>query len=488
MYRIKDRDQLEFENFKTPFGGKLRSDNRWVRLASMIPWDDLEEKYSSQFSKDMGAPAKPFRMALGSLIIKERLSITDEETVEQLSENHYMQYFIGLEQYMDEEPFDPSMMVHFRKRLGRDVVMEINSRIVEDAMKDDSNNDEDDTPSGTSSTDEGKNNPGNHEDKNSGILMMDASVTPADITYPTDLSLLNEAREKLEKSIDVLYEPCRETIVKPRTYRKNARRDYLRIAKRRKKPYKALRTAIRKQLQYIRRDLMHINVLLLNGSSLEHLTRWQYRDFLVISEFFRQQEAMYNENSHSIDDRIVSISQPHVRPIVRGKASADVEFGAKIALSLVDGYHILEKISFDSFNEAGLLKEQVERYRDRTGHYPEAVLADKLYRNRDNIEYCKDKNIRLSGPRLGRPPKDVSKDKQQERLDTGMRNAIEGAYGVAKRKYGLNRIMGKLSTTSETTIALIFLVMNLEKRLRDFLVSFFNRYFMFLKYDFCVNF
>ena len=96
MYRRRATDQLEFENFYLPFGGKLRSDNRWVKLAKAIPWEELEEQYASLFSKDKGAPAKTFRMALGALIIKEKLNITDEETVEQIRETPYLQYFIDL--------------------------------------------------------------------------------------------------------------------------------------------------------------------------------------------------------------------------------------------------------------------------------------------------------------------------------------------------------------------------------------------------------
>ncbi|NUN88190.1 transposase, partial [Coprococcus comes] len=102
---------------------------------------------------------------------------------------------------------------------------------------------------------------------------------------------------------------------------------------------------------------------------------------------------------------IVSISQPHVRPIVRGKTRAPVEFGAKVAVSVVDGYAMIEKLHWDNYNEALTLQESVEAYRKRYGVYPEAVLADQIYRNRQNRRYCKEHGIRLSGPPLGRPSK-----------------------------------------------------------------------------------
>jgi hypothetical protein len=130
MYRREPRHQLSFEDFFLPFGGKLSGDNRWIKLAELIPWDELEDDYASQFCKGFGAPAKPFRMALGALIIKARLGLTDEELVEQIKENPYLQFFIGLEAFQYSAPFDPSMMVYFRKRLPESVVNDCNERIV----------------------------------------------------------------------------------------------------------------------------------------------------------------------------------------------------------------------------------------------------------------------------------------------------------------------------------------------------------------------
>lgn len=480
MYKQKNTEQLEFVGFYMPFGGKLRSDNRWVRLANIIPWDDLETHYACLFSKDMGAPAKTFRMALGSLIIKEKLNISDEETVEQIRENPYLQYFIGFHEYTDKAPFDASMMVHFRKRLSPKVLSEINDIIVNGSLGErDKNNDKGDGDSCCSS-DDGNMKAGGGEG-NAGIMMVDASVAPADITYPTDLNLLNEAREKCEEIIDTLYEQVKGRIAKPRTYRENARRDYLRAAKCRKLSQKGVRKALRKQLQYIRRDMHHIESLLQRGAVLEGLTRQQYRNLLVVHEVYRQQKEMYDEKKNYIADRIVSISQPHVRPIVRGKAQALVEFGAKIFLSRINGYHILDEISWDNINESTLLIEQLQRYKQRMGCYPEAVLADKIYRTRENLRFCKEHNIRLSGPRLGRPGNEKLYSEHQERADRAQRNAIEGSFGIGKRRYGLGRIMMKLKETSETSISLIILVMNLEKRLKLLLALLFRRYFLPLK-------
>ena len=464
MYRKKDHEQLAFEGFYLPFSGKLNADNRWVRLAREIPWAELEDEYASLFSDQMGAPAKSFRMALGALIIKERLSVTDEETVEQICETPYLQYFIGLEEFQTKSPFDPSMMVHFRKRITPEILAAINERIVNEKLNSDNN---DDSFSGKDT--ESKPNEEPQGNQNKGIMMVDATVAPADISYPTDLKLLNGSRETLESIVDTLHTPHRGVFPKPRTYRQKARQAYLHVAKRKRAGKKAVRKAIRQQLQYIQRDIDHIERLL-EVSDLSLLSSHQYRKLLVIQELYRQQKEMYDRKSHSVSDRIVNITQPHVRPVVRGKAGSDVEFGAKLVLSRSGGFHVIEKLSWDNFNEASSLQEQIENYRTRTGCYPEAILADRLYRNRDNLAFCRERGIRLSGPKLGRPGKNRREDVKIERADSAMRNAIEGSFGTAKRKYGMNRIMTKLQKTSETSVALIVLVMNLEKIVRDLFV------------------
>jgi IS5 family transposase len=94
MYRKKS-PQMTIDDFFLPFGGKLDAKNRWAKYAAIIPWDDFEDEYAKNF-KEEGPPAKPLRMALGALIIKEKCGYSDEETVKQIQENPYLQYFLGL--------------------------------------------------------------------------------------------------------------------------------------------------------------------------------------------------------------------------------------------------------------------------------------------------------------------------------------------------------------------------------------------------------
>lgn len=470
MYQKRDREQVTIDDFITPFGGKLRADNRWVKLAKVIPWDRIEDRYAEKFGT-CGNVAIPLRVALGALIIKEKCGFSDEDTVENISENNYMQYFIGYREYRSEDPFVPSLMVEFRKRLD---LAEI-QRIIDDT-------DDENKEAGAA----GENLSDEQGQENRGTLIIDATCAPADMRYPTDLGLLNESREKLEEVIDEMWEALpQRPAVKPRTHREEARKAFLRVEKQRRKGGKAILKAIGKQLRYVRRDLGIIKDLLENGGLLSALNPRQYRNLLVAGELFRQQEEMHRNKKHSVDDRIVSISQPHVRPIVRGKASAEVEFGAKVAVSKINGVYRIETLSWDNFNEGTYLIESIQRYKARFGFYPKAILADKLYRNRSNLSFCKEHGIRLSGPPLGRPKRDPSSDRKQERMDAAERNEIESPFGIGKRRYGLARIMAKLRCTAETVIALPFLVMNLDHKVRVYfylilrgLVGLLSRWFL----------
>jgi hypothetical protein len=285
--------------------------------------------------------------------------------------------------------------------------------------------------------------------------------------------LLNEAREATEAIIDLLYEQVRAAMPnKPRTYRQEARQAYLSVTKQRKAQGKTMRQAIRKQLSYVKRNLAHIDALVEAGATLLVLDKSLYRKLLVIAELYRQQQSMYDQRQHRIDHRIVSLSQPHIRPIVRGKAGTPVEFGAKFSASCVDGNVFLDRLDWDNFNESGDFTTQVEQFKQRFGHYPESVHADQIYRTRANR--CREHGIRLSGKPLGRPKvQDAAEIRKQVRADAAVRNQIEGKFGQGKRRFSLGRVMAKLAPTAECTIAITFLVMNLERLLQHLLFVFF---------------
>ena len=458
MYKFKREKQISFTDFNQPQGMQMNPNNRWVKKAAMIPWDTIEAEYAKLFPSHTGMPAKPLRMALGSLLIQKQYHYPDEELVEQIRENPYYQYFIGLPGYEDKIPFVPSLLVEFRKRLSEDVLNELTEMIIAfNAQQDD-----DDSNDGSGDAGQSDQQDSATDSENAGTLILDATCAPQNIKYPQDIELLNEAREKLEDMICQVSDEY--NFYRPRMYREKARKDYLALAKCRKRSAKKIRKAIRKQLQYICRDLGYITNLLENNDVTLSCSDAQMLD--TLQALYAQQQYMFANNTHSVENRIVSISQPYIRPIVRGKAKSPVEFGAKLDLSVDEtGMCRIEKLSFDAYNESSVLKTAIENYRERMGHYPERVLVDQIYRNRENISYCSNLGIRLSGKKLGRPKKDADSkaEKKIAYQDNTDRIEVERKFSLAKRKFGLGLLLTKREDTTRASIVLSIIAMNIDR-------------------------
>lgn len=442
MYKYRSK-QISFTDFNTPIGMKLNPNNRWVKKAEMIPWDEIEQRYAKLFTNRKGNVAKPLRLALGACIIQAEYGYSDEEVALQIQETAYLQFFCGYSEYNDEKlPFDPSLMVYFRKRLTPEILGEINEMIIRNSESKENSDDEDKS----------------NQPQNKGTMIVDATCAPSQIKYPQDTELLNEAREITEEVIDALHVPGNGK--KPRTYRKKARKQYLHIARSKKRTAKKVRKAIGQQLSYIKRNLKTIENLSIKTDNLPKQLRTKLE---TVKKLYDQQKYMYDNHTHSVPDRIISVSQPWLRPIVRGKAKAPVEFGAKLDISVVNGFTRLEYHSFDAYNEALKLSEIIERYKERTGSYPERILADKIYRNRENLSYCAERKIRLSGPALGRPKKDEIRNKKQDYIDEAERVEVERKFSLAKRKCGIGLIVTRLKETTCHCLAMSVLLLNLRK-------------------------
>ena len=477
MVNFDDPNQIEIVDFVLPFSGRLDPNNKWIRLAKMIPWSELAGKYTKKMCKDFGRLSIKPRVAIGALIIKHYKQMSDEDTIQDIQENPYLQYFLGYSSYQFKPCFDPSLFVTIRKRLKAREIEAINEIFI--AKFKELRAREKEIKRSRRKPPKQDNAQLTNTEKNQGKLIVDATVAPSNIKYPTDLDLLNESREISEHTIDILY-TSGQFSEKPRTYRRLARRDYLRIIKKKRKSNKVIRLGIRQQLQYLRRNFSHIGSMLVvlkehpEALSLKELERLE-----VIRTIFSQQDEMYQKRVHSVKDRIVSIHQPQIRPMVRGKASADVEFGPKLSLSVVDGFLYLDHLRWDAYNESLDLIAQVNKYRRQFGNFPKVVIADGIYGTRENRRYLKEKGIRFSGKKLGRPPKEldmVAREMEWLRvLEQGERNEVEGKIGTAKTRYGLGKLMTKTEQTSENWVAMAIFSMNMATALRRLLLSLFYR-------------
>ena len=443
MYKSLSEHQISIFDFNQSCGTPLDQNNEWVRLADAIDWASLEKMYSSLFPSSRGRRAFSLRIALGALIIQKRKGFSDRELVKEVAENPYYQYFLGMKQFSNTCPFKATVLVYFRRRLDTRFLMMANEEYLATAAP--TLEHADDKPSESA------------DGENAGTFILDATCSPSNIKYPQDFVLLNDAREKLEEMIDYFhhqYHPWK----KPRTYRISARKEYLAMAKAKKRPTKKLRSLIRRQLGCLNRDLRYLEAYMTEGYALPQ----RYIDYyLTIQKLYEQQKYMFDSRTHRVDDRIVSISQPYIRPIVRGKAKAPVEFGPKYDVSIDEkGHARLEKISFDPYNESTIFVDAMNRYKKRTGHYPKRVLVDQIYRTRDNRNFCKENNITMSGPKLGRPSKG-KKSTREEYQDNADRIEVERFFSTGKRCNGAGLIMTKLEETTLCSIAMSILVTNL---------------------------
>lgn len=459
MIRYISEKQLSIEEFETPFEGSLLADNRWVKLAQVVPWDSFATLYMSIMNSEVGRPGISPRIVLGALIIKHIEKLDDRRVISNIQENIYMQYFVGLKGFCSTPIFDASLFVEIRKRIGADTFDKLNTELIKSI----------------SDSEDQKHHLKNKKDKdksadppNKGRLQMDATVADQYITYPTDAKVLNASRKQCEKMIDKLYAFNNKKGVKPRTYRRKMDASFLDYSKKKSKSKVVHRKMNRQLLEGVKRDLKHIDNLLntyLTNNTKFPLNYKEQKMLWVISTVYAQQKLMYDQKTQSVQDRIVNIFQPHVRPIPRGKVKSKIEFGSKLGVSLDTGLARITTLSWDAYNESSDLVIQVEQYKTLHGYYPELVQVDKLYATRANRAWLKERNIRITATPLGRKSKEQLEEsyykKRKRKAEASQRNQIEGKFGQGKNGYNLNKIRAKLKETSESWVACIFFVMNL---------------------------
>jgi IS5 family transposase len=462
MIRYESTAQLTIEEFKTPFQTSLLPDNRWVTLSKIVPWDKFASIYISKMDTAFGRPGVSPRVVLGALIIKHIEKLDDRGVILSIQENPYMQFFVGLKEFSPHPVFDPSLFVEIRKRIGANVFDSLNVELIKSV---------------TNEHDQKHNEKQKNDVElppNKGKLQADATVADQYIAYPTDNGLLNECRKQCEKFIDKLYRLNDKKGTKPRTYRKVIDKAYLSYSKTKKKRKSAHRKMTRRLLECVKRDINYINTMLDKFEAENRPFPFKHKEqqmFWIINTCYEQQKTMYDDKIHSHPHRIVSIYQPHVRAIPRGKTKSQIEFGSKLGVSLDHGFARIDTFSWDVYNEGGDLVKQVEAYRKLHGYYPELVQVDKIYATRENRQWLKSKNIRITATPLGRPTqkiKETAYQKRKKKKEAAERNHIEGKFGQGKNGYNLNQVRATLKDTSESWVACIFFIMNLINLEKNF--------------------
>lgn len=433
MYIAKDRQTEPLFKELFPFGGKLDGDNRWLKIAELIPWKELENKYCQHFSTT-GRPAHDAQLVIGLLLLKHMTGTSDREIVQLVSENPYMQAFCGIDNFTAGKMIDPSTLTNVRKRLGKKHFKELEELTYKHLIE-------------------------RKIIKAKGMLV-DATVFPENIRYPTDTGLLNEARQWLVSKIKTIGGKIGK---KYRTYCRTARQEYLNFNKKKRKTKKDVKRIRKSMLQFVRRNVRQFNEVLTLAAEQGVVVAQKVTERLtVIKELLAQQWHMHRENVKRIDDRIVSLHKPQVRPIKRGKSGKDVEFGPKASLSHVGAFTFLDRLSTDNFNESGDVALQLANYENRFGNKPPYVVGDRIYGTSDNRKLLKDNAIRDAFEPRGRKPRDERPADRWRKRKRKERNRIEGAFGHVKNHFGLDRIKYSIEGGDELWVRLGLMVANLK--------------------------
>ncbi|MGB8953511.1 MAG: IS5 family transposase [Candidatus Aminicenantales bacterium] len=438
MYKSKGRKTIPLFPELFPFGGKLDERNRWLRVAELIPWDELEDEYRKHFS-DVGRPAKDAQLIIGLLLLKHMTGLSDEGLVAEVLENPYMQAFCGFRSFVTEDVLDSSTLTKMRERLGLTFFKELERKTYKVLID-------------------------RKIIKAKGMLV-DATVFPEDIKYPNDVGLLNDVQEWLVKQIKRIGRAVGRKNV--RTYRRSARKEYLNFSKKKVKTKKAIAKAKKKMLQYVRRNIKQLKNLIQIVRVKRHKIQKKIRERLhVAEEIFRQQWEMYKRKVNRIANRIVSLHRPYVRPIKRGKQRQDTEFGGKGAVVHVDGFLFLDSFKHEAYDEAEVAVHHVAAYQERFGKLPPYLAADQKYGTQDNRDRLGPLGIRTSFKPRGRKAKDGPKRDAWFKTKQRERNRVEGHIGHGKEHNGLDRVRYAGVDGSEMWVRAGILAMNLKTALK----------------------
>lgn len=467
---------LSLDLFKSSFSD-LNKSNRWVILADRLPWDEIERIYNSRLdNKYKGAGNKPARMIIGACIIKHKFNLSDQETIDMIQENPYMQYLCGLSEFTDKPIFDASLFVTIRKRISEEEINEMTLSLLnrpqqgkESVMREDRHDGSDGgVPSDADNDDNGAGFTDSQGRKHKGVLKMDATCADAEVRYPVDVDIIHDGCKVVDRYIKAL---CKAFCIKHvHSCYKSVRSSYLELVKHKKKGGRLVKETIGHLLHYLRIDLRKITGIFVEHTGSKDMLRPSERRVLnAVFDMFHQQSYMHENNTHTCANRIISIFQPHLRPIKRGKARARTEFGAKIGAVIYEGYTFIDHHSWDAYNECQDLELHVQKFKERFGFLPAAILADKIYLNTANRKYLKEAEIKTFCKPLGRPPKETKTPEFAAKMAkaAGERNEIECSFGTGKRIYRANNIRAKLQETGECWTGMCYFVKNVMKFLRE---------------------
>ena len=440
MY-IPDDKQLNFNDgwFIKP---ELNKEHFIVKLTEAINWDNITTQLSKFYRLANGRPTKPARVMVGLLFLQRIYKLSDEETVRLLHENVYAQYLCNISLRQSRKFVDRTTLVKFRKRIGLEGLKIIEQEVFRIITK--------------------------ISHKGHKRLVLDTTIIPSAIQYPTDIDLLNKARNKIISLLDQAKAFGAKTY---RTYKRTARKVYLSYCKLRKRTKKVKRKIHKKLIQFTQRNLKQLVDVINNFAQKitpndKNLQRWLSKANnlkQIVSKLLNQQKDLYL--GKQVKERIVSLWATHIRPMVRGKFPTEVEFGPKVSFSLVGKYLFLNNLMFENTHDSNLLVGAIEHYKNTFGSLPNEIATDRGFYSKANVDYAKSLGINRVG--IQKKGKSLADTKPPPFLIKAKRLCcrMEAKISLAKRRFGLNRIRIRIPNAEEFWTRLGLMVMNLKSAL-----------------------
>ena len=355
-------------------------------LAQRVDWAMFDKEFSPLYCHDNGAPAKPIRLMVGLLILKHVRDLSDENLVEQWSENLYYQYFCGMHDFVPKVPCASSELVHFRKRIGErgcELILKESIRI-------------------------------NGKDGDQSDLSADTTVQEKNITYPTDNKL---HRKIIQKCKDIAK---KEGLELRQTYTRTLKDLYHQQRhgshpKNRKKSSKANR-----------------KVKTIAGRLVRELERKlpQNHGYESLLDLFNQVLSQQKESKN----KIYSLHEPQVHCISKGKDHKKYEFGNKVSILYTQTTGVIVgALAFGNPYDGHTLDDALDQYKRLKNKLPKNIYADRGYKGKTKIG---ETNIHI--------PKPFSKklnayQRQKRKKAHRRRAAIEPIIGHLKQDHRLSR-------------------------------------------------
>lgn len=443
MYTKESRDEqlnLFSDGLLAPF---LDSENELFKIAKTLDWVKLSDKLSEFYSSDNGRPTKSSRLKIGLLVLKHLYKLSDKDTLKTLKENIYAQYLCNISLEGTKKCLNSSTLTYFRKQIGLKGIKFIEEEVL-DSLK-------------------------RAKLLKNKILVCDTTVVPSGIAYPTDISLLEKVRAK---AVGYLEKAKQFTADTYRTYKRTARKVFITYQKIRHHTIQSRRRVQRKILQFSKRNVAQLKNALekisqgannslnkIKNKVQEQFLKQAHAFLVTASNIVEQQKDIYKRLP--VKERIVSVHQPHLRPMVRGKYPVEVEFGPKILLNLKNNFLFLEHLSFNNISDSQLLDISLKGYQERFGSLPAQLAADRGFWSKDNHQLAVDYGIKKIAIENKGKSSYLKGKPFRERLRR-LRCKIEAKISLAKRKYGLDCTRYRIPQGEEIWVRLGLIALNLK--------------------------